>query len=213
MLSPEPHPRYGVPMNARFPAGAAALLLVAILTACGTASDGPGNAGGSPSPSAGASDRPAETGSPSPSPTPSPTAKGVALPTDCRAILSDDVLAQLEGVPLNDAAFGPSGVGTDGTLTCIWADPRADTTRLVTTISAMNRGPALDMLNVLADTEGFACFTPDGGTRCEKTWPNTQYPVTDGRTLFWRDDIMIDTRYSNLAPSGYTSSIVAHLFD
>ncbi|WP_341946220.1 hypothetical protein [Microbacterium sp. LWH11-1.2] len=200
-------------MNARFPAGAAALLLVAILTACGTASDGPGNAGGSPSPSPGASDGPAETGSPTPSPSPSPTAKGVALPTDCRAILSDDVLAQLEGVPLNDAAFGPSGVGTDGTLTCIWADPRADTTRLVTTISAMNRGPALDMLNALADTEGFACFTPDGGTRCEKTWPNTQYPVTDGRTLFWRDDIMIDTRYSNLAPSGYTSSIVSHLFD
>ncbi|PVE97348.1 hypothetical protein [Microbacterium sp. TPD7012] len=199
-------------MNARFPAGAAALLLVAILTACGTASDGPGNAGGSPSPSPGASDGPAETGSPTPSPSPSPTAKGVALPTDCRAILSDDVLAQLEGVPLNDAAFGPSGVGTDGTLTCIWADPRADTTRLVTTISAMNRGPALDMLNALADTEGFACFTPDGGTRCEKTWPNTQYPVTDGRTLFWRDDIMIDTRYSNLAPSGYTSSIVSHLF-
>lgn len=213
MLSCDPRARYGVPMNARFPAGAAALLLVAILTACGTASDGPGNAGGSPSPSPGASDGPAETGSPTPSPSPSPTAKGVALPTDCRAILSDDVLAQLEGVPLNDAAFGPSGVGTDGTLTCIWADPRADTTRLVTTISAMNRGPALDMLNALADTEGFACFTPDGGTRCEKTWPNTQYPVTDGRTLFWRDDIMIDTRYSNLAPSGYTSSIVSHLFD
>lgn len=213
MLSCAPRARYGVPMNARFPAGAAALLLVAILTACGTASDGPGNAGGSPSPSPGASDGPAETGSPTPSPSPSPTAKGVALPTDCRAILSDDVLAQLEGVPLNDAAFGPSGVGTDGTLTCIWADPRADTTRLVTTISAMNRGPALDMLNALADTEGFACFTPDGGTRCEKTWPNTQYPVTDGRTLFWRDDIMIDTRYSNLAPSGYTSSIVSHLFD
>lgn len=211
MLSPEPQPRYGVAMNARFPAGAAALLLVAVLTACGAGSDDSGNAGGSPSPSAGASDGPVETGTPSPSP--SPTAKGVALPTDCRAILSDDVLAQLEGIPLNDAAFGPSGVGTDGTLTCIWADPRADTTTLVTTISAMNRGPALDMLNALADNEGFACFTPDGGTRCEKTWPNTQYPVTDGRTLFWRDDIMIDTRYSNLSPSGYTSSIVAHIFD
>jgi hypothetical protein len=211
MLSPEPQPRYGVAMNARFPAGAAALLLVAVLTACGPASDDSGNAGGSPSPSAGASDGPVGTGTPSPSP--SPTAKGVALPTDCRAILSDDVLAQLEGTPLNDAAFGPSGVGTDGTLTCIWADPRADTTSLVTTISAINRGPALDMLNALADNEGFACFTPDGGTRCEKTWPNTQYPVTDGRTLFWRDDIMIDTRYSNLSPSGYTSSIVAHLFD
>ena len=211
MLPPAWQPRYGVAMNARYSAGAAALVLVAVLTACGPASDGSGDAGGSPSPSAGASDSPEETGTPSPSP--SPTTKGVALPTDCRAILSDDVLAQLEGVPLNDAAFGPSGVGTDGTLTCIWADPGADTTSLITTISGMNRGPALDMLNALADDEGFSCFTPDGGTRCEKTWPNTQYPVTDGRTLFWRDDILIDTRYSNLAPSGYTSAIVEHLFD
>ena len=135
---------------------------------------------------------------------------GVCEP--CRAILSESVLAQLEGVPLNDAAFGPSGVGADGTLTCIWADPGADTTALRTTITAMNRGPALDMLNALSDAEGFSCFTPDGGTRCEKTWPNPQYPVTDGRTLFWRDDVLIDTQYSNLAPDGYTSSIIAHLF-
>ncbi|KJQ53721.1 hypothetical protein RS85_02272 [Microbacterium sp. SA39] len=210
MLSPPRQPRYGVAMKARFSAGAAALLLVAVLTACGPASDGPSEAGDSSSPSDGASATPDETSTPSPSP--SPTSKGVALPTDCRAILSEDVLAQLEGLPLNDAAFGPSGVGTDGTLTCIWADPQADTTSLTTTISVMNRGPALDMLNALAETEGFSCFTPDGGTRCEKTWPNTQYPVTDGRTLFWQDDILIDTRYSNLAPSGYTSSIVENLF-
>ena len=51
----------------------------------------------------------------------------------------------------------------------------------------MNRGPALDLLNQLTDDEGFTCFTPDEGTRCEKTWQNEQYPVTDGRTLFWRD--------------------------
>lgn len=197
-------------MNARYPAAAAALVLVALLTACGPAS-GQSGEGGSSTPSTQASDGPGETGTPTPSPTPTETS--VALPTDCRAILSDDVLAQLEGTPLNDAAFGPSGVGDDGSLTCIWGDPRADTTNLVTTISGMNRGPALDMLNALADDEGFSCFTPDGGTRCEKTWPNETYPVTDGRTLYWRDDILIDTRYSNLAPDGYTSSIVEHLFD
>ena len=42
-------------------------------------------------------------------------------------------------------------------------DPAADTTHLTTTITAMNRGPALDMLNELADDEGFTCYTPDGG--------------------------------------------------
>jgi hypothetical protein len=197
-------------MNARISAGAAALVLLLALTGCGAASDGAGGASSSPDPSSTSSGDPDETAAPSPSP--SPTPKGVALPTDCRAILSEDVLSQLEGTPLNDAAFGPSGVGADGTLTCIWADPGADTTGLTTKISYMNRGPALDMLNALANNEGFSCFTPDKGTRCEKTWPNAQYPVTDGRTLFWRDDILIDTSYSNLAPSGYTSSIVEHIF-
>jgi hypothetical protein len=196
-------------MNPRIAAGAAALLLVTLLTGCG--STGSGSAG--PSESGEPSSSSSPDGSASPSPSPTPTETPIALPSDCRAILSDDVLAQLDGIPLNDAAFGPSGVDDDGTLTCIWADPKADTTRLVTTISLMNRGPALDMLNALVADEGFTCFTPDGGTRCEKTWPNTQYPVTDGRTLFWRDDVLIDSEYSNLAPEGYTSSIVAHLFD
>ena len=85
------------------------------------------------------------------------------VPTDCRAILSDDVLAELGDTPLNDPAFGPSGVQADGSLICIWADPAADTTHLTTTITAMNRGPALDMLNKLADEEGFTCYTPDDG--------------------------------------------------
>jgi hypothetical protein len=198
-------------MNVRLAGAAAALALIALLAACAPQTGGDTGDDPSSTPTASATEGPDASGSPSPSPTPS--IAPIALPTDCRAILSADVLAQLDGIPLNDAAFGPSGVGSDGTLTCIWGDPGADTTGLTTTISKMNRGPALDMLNALADDEGFSCFTPDGGTRCEKTWPNAQYPVTDGRTLFWRQDVLIDTRYSNLAPTGYTSAIVASLFD
>ncbi|PQZ55086.1 MULTISPECIES: hypothetical protein [unclassified Microbacterium] len=196
-------------MKARLTGAAAALIILAALTACTPQSDAGGDPAPSPTGSATSSAEPTDT----PSPSASPTSAPVALPTDCRAILSEAVLAELGDTPLNDAAFGPSGVAADGSLTCNWADPRADTTRLTTKISHMNRGPALDMLNALATTEGFSCFTPDGGTRCEKTWPNEQYPVTDGRTLFWRDDVLIDTRYSNLAPAGYTSSIVEHIFD
>ncbi|WP_334148869.1 hypothetical protein [Microbacterium sp.] len=199
-------------MNAR-PVTAAALLVLAVaLTACGPVSGDGADSTTTPSASASSSGTPSPDASGSPSPTPTATTKAIALPTDCRAILSEPVLAELGDTPLNDAAFGPSGVGANGTLTCIWGDPGADTTRLITTVSKMNRGPALDMLNALANDEGFSCFTPDGGTRCEKTWPNTQYPVTDGRTLFWRDDVLIDTQYSNLAPAGYTSAIVAALF-
>ncbi len=200
---------YRVAMNPRLIGATAAVVLLLALTACAPQAGGAWSASASSTQSDTASGE--ETGTPSPSPT--PTTAPVALPTDCRAILSEAVLTELADTPLNHAAFGPSGVGEDGALTCIWGDPGADTTRPTTTISGMNRGPALDLLNKLADDEGFSCFTPDGGTRCEKTWPNEQYPVTDGRTLFWRDDVLIDTRYSNLAPAGYTSSIVDHLFD
>lgn len=144
--------------------------------------------------------------------TPTPSPSVVALPTDCRAILTAPVLAQLDGVPLNDPAFGASGTQPDGSLICVWGDPGADTTRLVTTIEYVGEGTALDLLNELADDQGFTCYTPDGGTRCEKTWQNETYPVTDGRTLFWREGILIDTRFSNLAPNGYTSAIVTGVF-
>lgn len=201
-------------MNVRLAGATVALALIATLAACAPPSgDGAGGTSDEPPPSAIASETAGPDVAPSPTPSPTPSIAPIALPTDCRAILSEGVLAQLDGIPLNDAAFGPSGVGSDGTLTCIWGDPRADTTGLTTTISKLNRGPALDLLNALADDEGFTCFTPDGGTRCEKTWPNAQYPVTDGRTVFWRQDVLIDTRYSNLAPTGYTSAIVASLFD
>ncbi len=134
------------------------------------------------------------------------------LPTDCRAILTAAVLAELGTTPLNDPAFGPSGVQDDGTLVCIWGDPAADTTRLTTTIQVMSRGPALALMNGLDSQHDFTCYTPDGGTRCEATWQNADYPVTDGRTVFWRDDILVDTMFSNLAPTGYTAAIIDTVF-
>jgi hypothetical protein len=198
-------------------AGAAvALTLASVITLAGCAGEGgEGGEGAAKPPKSAeptASASASATPSPGPSPSTTPTAAPVTLPTDCRTMLSADVLTQLGGVPLNDPAFGPSGVLENGSLQCNWGDPGADTTGLSTTVSRMNRGPALDLLNKLADDEGFTCFTPDEGTRCEKTWPNEQYPVTDGRTLFWRDGVLIDTRYSNLAPTGYTSSIIDTLW-
>lgn len=183
-----------------------------LLVGCGgAATPTPTDAAPAPATSAPETTAPA-TPAPTPSPSPSPSATPIAMPTDCRAILSPAVLEYLGDTPLNHEAFGESGTLPEGALRCVWADPRADTTGLVTDISRMRRGPALDLLNALADDEGFLCYTPDEGTRCEKTWPNEMYPVTDGRTLYWRDDILIDTRYSNLAPPGYTASIVARVF-
>lgn len=190
------------PLRPAVPAALVGAALLA-LTACAPAAEE-----AAPAPSASVSSSP----TPSNIPTFSRAPTEVRLPADCKAMLSADVLAQLGTIPLNDPALGPSGVQPDGSITCIWRDPAADTTGLSTTISRMNRGPALDMLNDLVATEGFSCYTPDGGTRCEKTWINPTYPVNDGRTLYWRDDVLIDTQYSNLAPTGYTASIIASIF-
>ncbi|WP_243229963.1 hypothetical protein [Microbacterium sp. CIAB417] len=187
---------------------AAALLLTALLVGC--TSSAPSTGEESPAPSGTSAPAPGPTYTATPGPVRTPST--ITMPTDCRAILSDSTLDLLSDHPLNDKAFAPNGVQEDGTLICTWADPRADTTRLVTWISVVPREPAFEMLNELIEDEGFTCYEPDAGTRCEKTWENEEYPVTDGRTLYWRDDVLIDTRYSNLAPPGYTADIVAHLF-
>ena len=183
-------------------AAASVLVIVAALTGCvpepGT-TPGPDAAGASPSASR------------TPTPSASPSATLVPIPTDCRAILSSGVLDQLGSMPLNDPALGASGVQGDGSLICIWGDPAAPGTVLRTTISYASRGPALDMLNGLL-AEGYACYTPDGGTRCEKTWFSEPDLIPEGRTLFWREDVMIDSSFTNLAPSGYTAAIVGSVF-
>lgn len=189
-------------------AAVAALVVVTAalaLTACAP------DQGGDPAPTG---PSPIESRTPvgTPIPTITPTAAAARIPTDCREMLSADVQAQLASIPLNDPSLGPSGPQADGTLLCLWRDPAADTTGLSTSITRMDRGPALDMLNDLVATQGFSCYTPDEGTRCERTWINDTYPVNDGRTLFWRDGVLIDTQYSNLAPTGYTASIIASIF-
>ncbi|MBS1697890.1 MAG: hypothetical protein JST25_05740 [Actinobacteria bacterium] len=191
----------------------AALSLLATLTACAPIMrEAPVSPAAAPTGSDAAAGTDAPTPQKSPSASPGATGTSAAIPTDCKAILSSDVLAQLGDTPLNSPVYGPSGVQSDGSLICIWADPQADTTSIQTTISRMYRGKALELLNGLVTSEGYTCYTPNDGTRCEKEWPDPRYPVTDGRTLFWREDVLIDTRYSNLAPTGYTSSIVASIF-
>ena len=187
---------------ARACAAASVLLLAAALSACVP------EPGSTPGPSAAGA---AATASAAPTPSATPSATTVPIPTDCREILSSGVLEQLGSTPLNDPALGASGVQADGSLICIWGDPAVPGTALSTTITYMSRGPALDMLNGLL-SEGYACYTPDGGTRCERTWFSEPDLIPEGRTLFWRQDVLIDSSFTNLAPSGYTAAIVAAVF-
>jgi hypothetical protein len=195
-------------------AAASVIIAATALAGCASGNGTEPTTSASPTQTLVPSPTPIATITPGATPTPSATAEATAeIPEDCRSLLTSAVLDQLEGVPLNDPAFDPTGSQPDGSLICRWGDPRADTTGLMTTISYMSRGPALDMLNELADDQDFTCYTPDDGTRCEKTWDNPTYPVTDGRTLFWRAGVMIDTVYSNLAPTGYTDAVIASIYD
>ena len=126
-------------------------------------------------------------------------------------MLTPGVLTQLGAIALNGPSVGVTGPQADGSLICVWGDPALDPAHLTTTITYVSRGPALDLLNDLA-AEGFSCYRPDDGTRCEKTWFSEPDLIPQGRTLFWREDILIDTVFSNLAPTGYTDAIVSTIY-
>jgi len=192
------------------------ILASAVLAGCAGTPDAASTGGGSPTAS-----------SPAPSASPadaalagiaefpigqstSTTALPADLPQGCRDILDDDVLAQLEGVPLNAEGMG-GGIRADSARVCVWGEPDAAATRLVTVIGYSPDREARDALYALAG-EGYTCYEPQQGIRCEKSWQHPTLPVEEGRTLFYRDGVIVDTQYSNLAPTGYTDAIIDALW-
>ncbi|KZE89322.1 hypothetical protein AVP41_02116 [Microbacterium sp. TNHR37B] len=139
-----------------------------------------------------------------------PSESTTPLPDDCRAILTESVLSELGDVPLNAPGMG-GGIRPDSTRVCAWGEPGAAGTWLVTRIGFSPFRAASDALYELG-REGFTCYEPGGGIRCERTWPHETLPVTQGRTVYYRDGIVIDTQYSNLAPAGYTNAIIASMW-
>ncbi|MFT4052167.1 MAG: hypothetical protein QM677_07965 [Microbacterium sp.] len=206
---------------ARFPLAAAgiaaAIALATTLSGCA----------GSPDPETSSSTADAAaTASATPTPTVTPvaiadfpigaststTALPEELPQGCRDILTEDVLTELDGVTLNADGMG-GGIRSDGARVCVWADPGTTATWLVTVIGYSPDEEARDALYELSTSEGYTCYEPDDGVRCEKTWDSTTVAgITEGRTLFYRDGVIIDTQYSNLAPAGYTDAIIAALW-
>ena len=192
---------------------ATAAVLAAVLVGCSGTPEGASTGAG---PTTGTS-----ATAPSPSPTAtlaafpigqsdSTTALPADLPQGCRDILDDAVLAQLEGVPLNAEGMG-GGIRADSARVCVWGEPGAAATRLVTVIGYSPEREARDALYALG-SDGYTCYEPQGGIRCEKTWEHPTLPVEEGRTLFYRDGVIVDTQYSNLAPTGYTDAIIDALW-
>ncbi len=143
-------------------------------------------------------------------PSESTTALPANLPEGCRDLLTDRVLAELDGVPLNAPGMG-GGIRPDSSRVCAWGEPGAAGTWLVTIIGFSPYRQATDALYELG-RQGYTCYEPDEGVRCERTWEHETLPVTQGRTLYYRDGIIVDTQYSNLAPRGYTNAIIASLW-
>lgn len=195
---------------ARFvvPAALAAALTVVFAACAGTPGavvPTTGSGAASPSPSSALALAPFPLGS-----SVSTTALPTDLPQGCRDLLTPSVLAELEGVPLNAEGMG-GGIRADSSRVCVWGEPGAVATRLVTVIGYSPDREARDALYELG-SDGFTCWEPQGGIRCEKTWAHPTLPVEEGRTLFYRDGVIVDTQYSNLAPSGYTDAIIDALW-
>lgn len=154
---------------------------------------------------------PAATSLPTISPFPiGPSESTTALPNDCEAILSGTVLTQLDGLPLNAPGMG-GGIRPDSSRVCVWGEPDALATRLVTVIGYSPEREARDALYALGN-DGFTCYEPTGGVRCEKTWTSDTLGIEEGRTLFYRDGVIVDTQFTNLAPAGYTNAIIRSLW-
>ncbi len=179
---------------------------------------------GTESPSSSPSSESSSSATPSDEP-----ASGVELPSDCEDTMSEEMYAStFADVPLNDPAFGPSGVvepepaapGSDiqlviagqMTLICIWQDPAADVTglRLALGHVAIEDGEAyLEEL----DDQGYDCEERYDGDWCQRISNDTDFGVEEGHTAFLRDDVFIEVRQANFPTNGFLADVVETIWD
>lgn len=153
------------------------------------------------------------TDTPSESDTPSASTKPAAptfvLPANCAAIASTATLnAVFSGVPSRPPGdlTRPAPASASKKLTCSWFT--GDTTGGdVIYYSA----PAADSQAYLAvmQGKGFTCAAALGGTRCDKTTPNTQFPVDTVETTFTRDNVWIYISMTNVDATALLPDLVA----
>ncbi|MFV0374257.1 hypothetical protein [Microbacterium sp.] len=137
-----------------------------------------------------------------------PSVSTTPLPTECEALMPPAMLTEFDGIPLNADGMG-GGIRADSSRVCVWGSPGAPRTRLVVVIGYAPQRAADDELYRLRTEEGYNCYNVSDGIRCERSWQQDDLPLPAGRTLFYRDGVIIDTQYSGIGPVGFTSSIVA----
>lgn len=179
---------------------------------------GLGIAVSSEAPSAGERAIPTSTPQPTSVPTPDPS----RIPFDCADIYTRDWDEELKPIVLNPSwATASPGIGTsdDGLrqllrphvrLTCQWGKPSAASdTGLVTSLAQIDAETdhlVRSRLNAL----GWTCFEFASGVRCVMDVSDAN--GSWGESHFLRDGVWVATRWSNLAPDGYTADIAYTLW-
>jgi hypothetical protein len=150
----------------------------------------------------------ASTGT-TPSATPEPAAPAFALPANCAAIASTATLTTLFA-DIPSRAPGdltrPAPASASKKLTCSWfaGDTTGGDVLYYSTTAAAGQAYVAVMTS-----NGFTCATALGGTRCDKTTPNNQYPVDTVETTFTRDDVWIYISMTNVDDAALLPDMVA----
>jgi len=148
--------------------------------------------------------------SPSESATPEEPAGPVfALPSGCDAIASQITLNTVFS-GIDDREPGdlvrPSPASASKLLTCSWFT--GDTTGGDVIYYSAPQADNIAYLEVVK-ADGFACAEALGGTRCDKTTPNSQFPVDTIENVFTRDDVWIYISMTNVDSAPLLPDIVA----
>jgi hypothetical protein len=175
------------------------VLLAFALTACN-----PG--GGSADPG---TDEPSAIATETVEPTEEPAGPTFTVPADCTAIASQITLNQVfSGIDSRDPAdlVRPAPASASKLLTCSWFT--GDTTGGDIIYYSAPVADSQAYLSVM-QANGFTCAAALEGTRCDKTTPNSQYPVDTVETTFTRDDVWIYISMTNVDAAALLPDMVA----
>ena len=186
----------------------AAIVLALALTGC--APDGPSTPSGSASASPSASSSPSASPEPSEEPEPTPA----ALPSDCDEIGSAETrAATVDGLALQGDGTGfvrPAPTSAELVLGCDWF--AGDATGILLLINRVDADEAAAFAATLP-AQGFTCVTGDAGNPvCQKTTPNSEFPVDTVETILSREDVWIYMSTSNVDGDPLLSDLNASIW-
>jgi hypothetical protein len=138
-----------------------------------------------------------------------PAGPEFALPSGCGTIASQATLNSVfSGIDDREPAdlVRPAPASADKLLTCSWFT--GDTTGGDVIYYAAPAADSAAYLDVVS-ADGFSCSEALGGTRCDKTTPNSQFPVDTVETVFTRDDVWIYISMTNVDAAPLLPDLVA----